>query len=102
MSKWLELLKTLGPVVIAATVPHGAVIAPVIIQAIAEAEAIRGASGPDKLAHVVTIAGQAAEIAKEAGVKLEPSEVTAAATNAINATVGVVNIVHKAQAPPTT
>lgn len=103
MPKWLDILKQIGPMVIATTVPNGALIAPAIVQAIQEAEAIKGATGPQKLARVVNIATSAAQIAKSSGVKIDPADVQRAATAAISATVDVVNIIDKAKAPsPTT
>jgi hypothetical protein len=102
MSKWLELLKVLGPVIIATTVPHGDLIAPAIVNAIAEAEQIKGATGPEKLAHVVAIASNTAQIAQTSGVNINPAAVAAATVEAINTTVAVINIIHEAQKPTTT
>lgn len=99
--RWLEILKSIGPMIIATTVPNGALIAPAIVQAIQEAESIKGATGQQKLAHVVNIATSAAQIAKASGVKIDPADVQHAASAAISATVDVVNIIDKAKTPTT-
>lgn len=98
MNRWLDLLKTLGPIIIATTVPNGALIAPAIVRGIEEAEKIKGASGAEKLAHVVEIAKASAAVAQASGVNIDPVEVETAAHEAISATVDVVNIVNKVKA----
>ncbi len=63
-------------------------------EAIGEAEMIPGASGAEKLAHVVNVAGASADALAAAGVKIDPVAVRAAAGHAISTVVDVTNI-HK-------
>jgi len=50
---WLDLVKVIGPIIIGAKLPHGDKLAPIIVNEIQEAEALKNAKGSDKLAHVV-------------------------------------------------
>ena len=95
MSKFLDGLKTFGPIVLAVT--PLAPIAPAVQAAIAEAESIKDAKGKDKLAHVVAVARASAQAAQAAGVKIDPAAVESAASEVIDAVVAVANI-HKAKA----
>lgn len=65
--------------------------APIVTAAIQEAEAIKGATGPEKLAHVVNIVEQAATAAQAAGKSVNPDEVKAAATTVVSGIVQTVN-----------
>ncbi len=98
LSYWLRILYTVGLAALSAS-PLAAIAAPVAA-AIAAAEAIKGASGKDKLAHVTEIAVQAAEVAKTQGVLIDPAEVKVAADKAISTAVDVVNLVNKAHPTP--
>lgn len=101
LSGWLRILAQLGPQVLLFT--PLAPIAPLVVAAIGEAEALAGATGPDKLAHVVNIATIAASAANaQAGhVVIDPATMQAAAENAISTVVGVTNMVHYSEdAPP--
>lgn len=102
MSKWLDVLKTIGPMVVAATVPGGAVLAPIIVHAIAEAEALPGASGQEKKAHALELVKAGAEGVNAAAQKqvLDPQLVHDTAENGIEAVVGAVNIVHSVKQKP--
>ena len=103
MSKWLKILEQIGPIIIATTVPGGALIAPAVVQAIAHAEQIKGATGAEKKAHVEAIASLAAQSLNAAAgeSKIDPALVSATAGQVIDAVVGAVNIVHQAQGPET-
>ena len=98
MPKWLDLLKTLGPVVVAATVPGGAILAPIIVGAIAEAEKLPGATGAEKKAAALKLvkAGAAGTNAVAGRVVVDPTEAGTAAEKGIDTVVTVVNIAHKA------
>lgn len=98
MSKaiWIQILKGVGLAALQAS--PLAPIAPVVIHAIAEAETMSGKSGTEKLAHVVNIATDAAQVAQSQGVKIDPVAVQGAATKAVSTAVEVTNIVHQAHA----
>lgn len=95
MPKWLEVLKSVAPMVLAFT--PLAPIVPAIVVGIAEAEKIPGASGAEKLAHVQKIARQAAEAANaQAGHEvINPDEMDQASAAAISTAVTIVNMTHK-------
>lgn len=99
MNKWLELVRTLAPVILA-VVPKGDKIAPlvpVILHGIAEAEAIKGATGEQKKAHVLELVQTGVTAANATGkVHLDPAELGAATSKGIDAVVQGVNAVHAA------
>lgn len=97
MPKWLHVLAEVGPTVLKFT--PLAPIAPLVIAAIGEAEAMGGKSGPEKLAHVVNIATEAAQAAQAQGVNIDPVLVQSAAIKAISTAVDVTNMVQQAQKP---
>lgn len=97
LPKWLQILELVGPIAIAATVPGGQVIAPLIVTAIKSAEQLQGADGPTKRAHALEIVNSGAQVAAQLGAKLDANEVTATAGAAIDTTVGVINIINKAK-----
>lgn len=97
MKKWLKMLAHVAPKVLLLT--PLAPIAPAVQAAIAEAEAIPGASGHDKLAHVVQIASNAAQIAKASGVNIDPDAVEQAAEKAVSTAVDITNIAAQAKQP---
>lgn len=80
-----------APVILALT-PLAPIAAPVAA-AIQEAEAIHGATGPDKLAHVIAVAKESAVVANMAAGKqvVDPAEVEGAAAQVISAVVAVAN-----------
>lgn len=98
--RWLAILQTVGLAALQAS-PLAPIAAPVAV-AIGEAEAIRGASGADKLAHVLVIAKQAAATAQELGVTIDPQLVEQAGAKAISTAVDVTNLVHAAHVAPAT
>lgn len=100
LPKWLSMLQTVGLAALQAS--PLAPIAPAVIVAIAEAEAIKSASGKDKLSHVLTVATAAATAAQKLGVPIDPAAVQSAGAAAISTAVQVTNMVHAAglQKPP--
>lgn len=98
LMKWLDILKVVGPIV-AMSIPGAQPLVPVIVAAIGEAEAIPGASGAEKKAHVVNVAIAAAEGVNVAAKKqiMDPTTVSQTTSSAIDTIVGVTNLVQQAQ-----
>jgi hypothetical protein len=97
---WKTLAAVLGPALLA-NVPHADKIAPYvpnIVDGIAEAQLIKGATGPDKRAHVLNILADAASSANLAKghVAVDPSELQLVGGAAIDTVVGALKIVHNA------
>lgn len=67
---------------------------PLLKAAIAEAEAIPGASGHDKLQHVTNIVVNAAEVAQQSGKQIDPAAVRTEAGTVISAVVQAINLAH--------
>lgn len=99
MKKWLAILKTFAPMIIATTVPGGAVIGPLVTHAIEEAESIQGATGAEKKAHTIAIVqdGIAGLNAGAGKVVVDPAAVTTTLSHGIDTAVGVTNMLHKQQ-----
>jgi len=97
LHKFVSLVNVLAPVVLA-SVPHGDKIAPLIptiTSAINEAEQIKGASGAEKKAHVLSIVQAGVATANAAGhAHLDPVEVNEVASHGIDAVIGTVHLVH--------
>jgi hypothetical protein len=55
MQKWLAVVVNLLPMILAFIPGMPAMLVPVIIQGINEAEQMKGASGPDKKQHVLSL-----------------------------------------------
>lgn len=100
LSKFLSLVRVLGPVVLA-SVPGGEKIAPhidTIVDAIGEAQQIKGATGAEKKAHVLAIVAAGVTEANASGkVHLEPAEAQAIASHGIDAVIGTVHVVEGAK-----
>ncbi len=82
-----------APLILAVT-PLAPIAAPVAA-AIAEAEAIHGdGTGTEKLAHVVGVAKEAAEVANAAAghVVVDPAAIEGAASQAVSTVISVVNL----------
>lgn len=98
--KFLQVIGLIGPGVLL-LVPGGVLLAPlvpVIIHAIGEAEAIKGASGAEKKAHVLAIVEASVTVANTSGkVALDPAAVQAAAGNGIDAVIATVHIIETAK-----
>lgn len=103
LGKFTSLVRLLGPVVLAA-VPGGEKIAPhvtTVLDAIADAEQMKGASGAEKKARALAIVAKGVATANATGkVKLDVSEVQAIAAHGIDAVVGAVTVVGSAGVPP--
>lgn len=97
MKKWLKALAHIAPKVLLLT--PLAPIAPAVQEAIAEAEAMKGASGDQKLAHVVKIAVDSAEVAQASGVHIDPQAVEHAAEKAVSTAVDITNIAAGVKQP---
>lgn len=99
MPKWLQVLKQVGPIVLAFT--PLAPIAPAVIAGIAAAEALPGATGEQKkvIVQQIVTAGAAAANAQAGRVVIDPADAAAAAHTAIDTIVTVTNIVEKAHPP---
>lgn len=89
LGSFFKKVGKVAPIILAFT--PLAPFAPIVTAAIQEAEAIQGATGPQKLEHVVNIVGHAAEIAQQAGKSVNPAEVKAAATTVVSGIVQTVN-----------
>lgn len=101
--KWgnfLNILMQVGPLILALN-PATAAIAPIIVSAIAEAQQIKGASGPEKKAHAMKIVETAVTLAHGANVKgfEQPALVLATVSDGIDVTVGAVKIVEGTKKP---
>lgn len=96
MSKWFAILKLIVPVVLAAVNPALAPLAGIITQGIGEAEQIPGATGADKLAHVVNLSVLSAQgVNAGAGrVIVDPTLVQSSAASAISTAVDIANLLH--------
>lgn len=97
IGRFFHNLGRYAPLVLALT-PLAPIAAP-IAAAIAEAEAIHGeGNGPAKLAHVVAIAKDAADVANAAAGRqvVDPAAVEGAAAQAISTVVAVANITKDA------
>lgn len=90
LKHFLMALAVVAPKVLAVT-PLAPIARPVQ-KAIAEAEAMKGASGQEKLAHVVEVAGDAADAAAAAGVHVDPNAVRAAAAHAVSTAVDLTKV----------
>lgn len=101
LPKWLQILAEVGPQVLRFT--PLAPIADDVIAAIGAAQAMDGATGPQKLAHVVTIATDAARATNDQAGRevIDPVVMQAAAETAISTVVQVTKMVEAAHEQPT-
>lgn len=100
LSRFVEIVDRLGPAVLA-VVPGGDKIAPVvpkIVHGIKEAQAIKGASGAEKKAHVMAILEDGADVANAAGGHVSADELKSIASHGIDAVVEAVHVVEGAKA----
>lgn len=96
--QWISILQTVGLKALEASPLKP--IAQKVADAMAEAQQIKGASGKEKLAHVMNIAVDVAASAQKLGAHVDPSLVRSAGEKAISTAIDVVNIVHDAHAEP--
>jgi hypothetical protein len=88
--KWFDIAKALLPVV-GALIPGAGPLVPFIIVGVHEAEAIPGATGAEKQAHVLNVVADGAAAATASGkVAIDP----AAAMTATTAVFSAVDAVH--------
>jgi len=97
--KFAQLAELLAPIVIPIVSPRLAPLGTVIGHAVGEAESIPGATGPDKLSHVKSIATDTANAINVASDKtvIDLNGFNEAVEHGINTTVAVVNLVNKAK-----
>lgn len=99
--RFLEVVKFVGPAVLAATpgaqrIPLDMI--PTIVDAIGEAQAIKGASGSDRKAHVMKVIDGAVHVSNETGkVKLDAGEIKTVAGAGIDNVIATVKIIHGAK-----
>lgn len=98
-SMFAHLAQMIAPMIVTSIDPKLAPLSTAIGAGIAEAESIPGAQGSDKLQHVLNLATDAAQGVNSATGKtvLDPTEFQASATQAINTTVAIINLVQSAQ-----
>jgi len=100
LHKFLAVVAQVGPVVLAA-VPGGQKIGqviPQIVDAIGEAEQIKGATGAEKKEHVLKVVRTAVGVANQTGkVKLDTAEVEAVAGAGVDAVIGTVHVIDGAK-----
>ena len=101
--KWQDILKILGPAILAIN-PRTAPIAPLVIAGIEVAEAIPGKTGPEKKALVlelVRIGASGTNLVAQRDV-INPTDTASVVGSGIDTVIGAINLVHRAQpAPPT-
>ena len=100
MKKWLALVKLIGPLIVATVRPELGPVATDIVDAITEAEHIKGAPGSQKLAHVIRVADEAVSAAKGAGAQIDVASTHDAVVEATEAVVAVANAVERSKALP--
>lgn len=95
IGKWLRIAGQFAPQILLLT--PLAPIAGQVSVAIQEAEKIPGASGQEKLDHVVKIAQQAASAnnAVDTNVQIDPAMIPTATADAVKTVVDTVNGIHK-------
>ena len=100
LKKFLSVVTAVGPLVLL-SVPGGEKLGPllpVIVAAIGDAEQLKGATGPEKKAHVLAILAAAVTTANATGkVHLDLAEVQAVADKGIDAVIGTLHVIHGAK-----
>jgi len=97
---WKTLVSVLGPMILA-NVPHAERVAPLvptIVHGISEAEDLKGASGAEKKAHVLSMVADAVtgiNVAKGRTV-VSPDDLATVAGSGIDTVIGTINLVHAA------
>ena len=96
-------IRSIAPAVLP-LVPGGAKLAPIlntITTAMEDAEAIPGATGAEKKAHVLSIVAAGVATANSSGkIKLDPVEIEAIASSGIDTTIRAVKAVQAAHPAP--
>lgn len=100
LDRFLAVLNAVAPAILLA-VPNGdkiAAVIPQITHGIAEAQQMKGATGPEKKAHAMSIANDAVQSLNATGkVKLDSNEVQAVASHGIDAVVGTIHVIDGAK-----
>ena len=101
MGSFLSILKMVLPMVVTTINPKLTPIVGEIQDGMIEAEAIKNASGKDKLAHVQNLAKDAADSVNTAKgqVIINPDEVHSAVDDVASTTIAITNMLHKKMAP---
>lgn len=101
LSQWLQIATQFAPQILLFT--PLAPIAGNVAAAIVQAEQIKGATGPQKLAKVTAVAVEAAKAtnAQAGRVVVDPEMVSSASAQAVSLVVTVVNGIHKSTDIPT-
>jgi hypothetical protein len=96
MKRWLQILETVGPMLLS-FVPATQAIVPFVVAGIGIAEQIPGATGPQKKTFVEQLIALAAGATNTATGKttIDPTAAVTAAGSAIDTVVGIVNLIHK-------
>lgn len=94
---WLDLVKQLAPIIIAAKVPHGDVIAPYVVTGIESAEALKNSkTGEEKLQHSIEITNTFVDgYNSVAPNKLDKNAINATLGSGISTAVMIANLLHK-------
>lgn len=99
LGKFLAVVSQIGPVILAAT-PGAERFGPIVgevVGAIKEAEQIKGASGPEKKAHVLAIAKAAVNTANASGkVKIDPNTVDQVVGAGVDTVIGTIGLIEDA------
>lgn len=100
LKQFLEILASVGPMILS-LLPETAPFAPLVSQAIAAAEQIPGATGPQKKAIAVSIVQIAAQAGDQAAGRtvVDPATLGSLVSQGIDTTVAAVNLVQAAKAP---
>ncbi len=100
LSRFVEIVDRVGPAVLA-VMPGGDKIAPIvpkIVHGIKEAQAMKGASGAEKKAHVLAAIADGAAVANATGkVKISGDELQAIAGKGIDTVIEAVHVVEGAK-----
>lgn len=101
-SQWFDLLKMIVPTLVAAAVPGGVVLGPVVLKGMEDAENLKKANGADKKAHVIALVTDAVIGINTAhgDTVLDPATTVAAAGSAIDLTIAMLKLVEHAKPVP--
>jgi len=98
MQKWLTLVTGLLPFILSVTIPGlPAMLVPVVIQGIYEAEQIKGARGPDKKQHVLSLVNLTITTTNAAANRtvIDATKVMPVVDRAIDTGIAIVNLLAK-------
>ena len=102
MLKWLQLVASFAPYILATIPGLPPFVIPAIVQGIQDVEQIPGASGAQKKATVLDLVKTGLGVVNNAtSHKVDPVAATAAVSLGIDAVVAAVNVVQQIAHPPT-